>query len=61
MTIQHDIPAHLQGAWRLDGSFVGYDYARQVWIDTSPDANDTRNRRALPGSAANPLPYLTAE
>ena len=24
----------VRGAWRADGSFIGYDYRSQAWIDT---------------------------
>ncbi len=43
----------LRGDVRVDGSYIGYDYDRQQWIDTSPTA--TRDPSAPLGSARNPL------
>lgn len=44
----------LQGAYRKDGSWIGFDYDRQVWIDTDPKAERDPTRKL--GSACNPLP-----
>ena len=41
------------GAYRNDGSWIGYDYAAQAWIDTSPSA--VRDESAPAGSARNPF------
>ena len=43
----------IEGTVRPDGSFIGYSYRTQQWIDTSPSA--TRDREFLPGMASNPL------
>ena len=46
----------MHGEYRQDGSWIGFDYDRQVWIDTSPvTARDTTK---TPGSASNPLDYV---
>ena len=42
----------LQGEYRADGTWIGYDYDRQEWIDTSPDAE--RDGAYPIGSACNP-------
>ena len=44
-----------QGAYRLDGSWVGFDYDSQTWTDTAPYAK--RDATCKPGSACNPLPH----
>ena len=43
----------IHGEYRLDGSWIGYDYDRQMCIDTNSDAERDHDR-AL-GSACNPL------
>lgn len=43
----------VHGEYRPDGSWIGYDYAHQHWIDTSPTAERDSNYPA--GSACNPL------
>lgn len=43
----------IRGAYRQDGSWIGYDYERQAWIDTSPSAD--RDETCSLGSACNPL------
>ena len=43
----------LHGEYRPDGSFIGFDYQTQAWIDTRQDAERDSNSR--PGSASNPL------
>jgi hypothetical protein len=49
-TARHD---DQNGAYRPDGSWIGYDYARQVWIDTATTAE--RDASYPAGSACNPL------
>ena len=46
--------AQFSGAERADGSVIGFDYGRQMWIDTSLRAQ--RDPATEPGSACNPLP-----
>lgn len=41
------------GDYRADGSWIGFDYAHQQWIDTSPTAE--RDSQYPAGSAGNPL------
>lgn len=43
------------GDYRADGSWIGFDYETQEWIDTHSDAE--RNSTCKPGSASNPLRY----
>ena len=45
------------GSESSSGRIVGFDYQRQVWIDTNPQAS--RDARYSPGSASNPLPDLS--
>lgn len=49
MTEEH---GSIRGTRRPDGSFVGYDYNRQEWIDTSFAA--LRDPSKPLGSASNP-------
>lgn len=51
-----DTNDNVQGEYRQDLSFFGYDYERQVWVDTSPLA--LRDAEYRPGSASNPLESL---
>ena len=44
-----------QGGYRKDGTWIGFDYEQQAWIDTSPACQ--RDATAKPGSASNPLRY----
>lgn len=44
---------NIRGSYRPDGSYIGYDYGRQVWVDTSPAAQ--RDQGSKPGSALHPL------
>lgn len=48
--------AQFSGAERTDGSVIGFDYGRQVWVDTCPTAS--RDPKFGPGTASNPLPSL---
>ena len=43
------------GAYRTDGSWIGFDYEQQAWIDTDPNAE--RDPTCKPGSASNPLAH----
>lgn len=48
----------IRGDYRQDGTFIGFDYASQCWIDTGSTERDTS---AKPGSASNPLHELPAD
>ena len=45
---------NLRGAYRADGTWLGFDYGAQHWIDTAPYA--VRDPAAPAGTASNPLP-----
>ena len=48
--------SNLHGEYRPDGSWIGYDYDKQLWIDTSPLAE--RDPAYPAGSACNPLAVI---
>ena len=44
---------NIRGSYRPDGSYIGYDYGRQAWVDTREST--PRDVTCEPGSARNPL------
>ena len=50
--------ARINGTWRDDGTFVGFDYANQHWYDTAPTAKRDLSRPL--GTASNPIPTVSA-
>lgn len=49
----------IYGEYRPDGTWIGYDYDEQHWIDTAPY---TQRDPAYPaGSACNPLAQIPAD
>ena len=46
------VPRGIEGSIRPDGTFIGFDFRAQAWIDTSPSA--TRDLARPVGSASNP-------
>ncbi len=56
--MKYDLPQcdSIRGNIRPNGSFVGYDYSKQQWIDTDPQCR--RNSAFPAGSASNPLDYV---
>ena len=48
----------LHGAYRADGTFIGFDYENQHWIDTAYSGG--YGPGAAPGSARTPLNTISA-
>ena len=44
-----------QGCWRADGTFVGFDYSEQAWVEQCK-----RDPTAPLGSACNPIAEISA-
>ena len=42
----------INGTWRDNGTFIGFDYEHQHWYETAPDAE--RDCLKPLGSASNP-------
>ncbi len=49
-------PMRINGTWRDDGTFIGFDYAHQHWYDTDPDGE--HDIMAPPGTARNPIAVI---
>ena len=51
----------INGAYRPDGSFIGFDYENQNWYETGGRIGNPAVFAGNPGSASNPIPVIPTD